>query len=66
MEASEFAKLSARLEKDDFDDFQDQNESIGILNIHYRLKLKFGTAYRLTITTKEGEGMRTELIIPKI
>lgn len=66
MEASEFAKLSARLEKDDFDDFQDQNESIGILNIHYRLKLKFGTAYRLSLTTKEGEGMRTELIIPKI
>ena len=66
METSEFEKLSAKLEKDDFDDFQDQNESIGILNIHYRLKLKFGAAYHLTITTKEGEGMRTELIIPRI
>ena len=66
METSEFEKLSAKLEKDDFDDFQDQNESIGILNIHYRLKLKFGAAYHLTITTREGEGMRTELIIPRI
>ena len=50
METSEFEKLSAKLEKDDFDDFQDQNESIGILNIHYRLKLKFGAAYHLTIS----------------
>lgn len=66
METSEFEKLSAKLKKDDFDDFQDQNESIGILNIHYRLKLKFGAAYHLTITTREGEGMRTELIIPRI
>lgn len=66
MEASEYAGLMARLDKEDFDDFQEQNESIGILNIHYRLKLKFGAAYQLTITTGEGQGMCTRLRIPKM
>lgn len=66
MEASEYARLMARLGKDDFDDFQEQNESIGILNIHYRLKLKFGDTYRLAITTGEGQGMCTRLRIPKV
>lgn len=66
MEPSEYAGLMARLDKEDFDDFQEQNESIGILNIHYRLKLKFGAAYQLTITTGEGQGMCTRLRIPKI
>lgn len=65
MEDADYRKLSALLEKDDFDDFQDQNESIGILNIHYRLKLKFGPLYRIRITTETGQGMKTELVIPK-
>ena len=47
MDAAEYAGLMARLDKEGIGDFQEQNESIGILNIHYRLKLIFGASYRL-------------------
>ncbi len=66
METEKYVGLMAHLDKEDIDDFQKQNESIGILNIHYRLKLKFGAAYRLSITTKEGQGMCTRLLVPRI
>ncbi|MCI9336039.1 MAG: histidine kinase [Lachnospiraceae bacterium] len=66
MKASEYASLMARLDQGTIADFQEQNESIGILNIHYRLKLKFADAYRLTITTRERQGMCTRLLIPRI
>ncbi len=66
MDAAEYAGLMARLDKEGIGDFQEQNESIGILNIHYRLKLIFGASYRLSITTGEGQGMCTRLLIPRI
>ena len=66
MDAAEYAGLMARLDKEGIGDFQEQNESIGILNIHYRLKLIFGSSYRLSITTGEGQGMCTRLLIPRI
>lgn len=52
--------LDSAIEKD----FQEQNQNIGIQNIHHRLRLKYGSEYRMEIHTAPEQGMRITLTIP--
>ena len=64
MEETEFENLLEKLQKDPGEDFQKQKNSIGIINIHDRLRLKYGEAYSIQIETAPGQGMRTILSLP--
>lgn len=45
-------------------DFKSKNDSIGILNIHHRMKLKYGDQYRISIDSAPEKGMCIMLTIP--
>lgn len=45
-------------------DFKSKNDSIGILNIHHRMKLKYGDQYRINIDSAPEKGMCIMLTIP--
>lgn len=64
MDEADYIQLMDTLNQEDIEDFREQNESIGILNIHHRLRLTFGDNYRISITTAPRKGMHTELTIP--
>jgi two-component system, LytTR family, sensor kinase len=40
------------------------NSGIGVSNVNERLKVLYGSAYRLSIESKPGEGTRTEIELP--
>lgn len=42
-----------------------QNDSIGLSNIHSRMKMLYGEAYGVTIMSEEGKGTRVSLTIPR-
>lgn len=65
MAEPDFQKLLYKLEKTAFDNLSSPHGSIGILNIHHRMKLKYGDAYTLQIQTAPGAGMTTCITIPK-
>lgn len=64
MNTEDYNALINMLNQDNIHDFTEKNESIGILNIHNRLRLKFGKHYKITLTTAPQEGMCTEITIP--
>lgn len=64
MSEKEYRCLIEKLDSDFQHDFQEQNDSIGILNIHHRLKLKYGSGYKMEICTASGQGMHTILTLP--
>lgn len=66
MEDEIYERLLEKLGKDPGGDFQEQNNSIGIINIYDRLRLKYGESCRLHISTAPDQGMRTVLVIPLI
>ena len=39
-------------------------QGIGVSNVNERLKVLFGSNYRMSIDSKPGEGTRTEIEIP--
>lgn len=65
MSEPDFHNLLLKLEATAFDDLSSTHNSIGILNIHHRMKLKYGDAYTLQLQTAPGAGMTTCITIPK-
>ena len=65
MEENAFRNLMEKLQGNPLGDFGEQNDSIGILNIHNRLRLKYGERYQIFIETAPGQGMGTVLILPE-
>ena len=64
MERDVYLELTNRLDRNPIGDFQDKSESIGILNIHNRLRLKYGDSYQIRIHSAPAQGMRIEIILP--
>lgn len=58
-------KLLDKLNSSSDNDFVSSGNGIGLLNIHSRLKLKYGSAYKLQILTNKEKGMATYITIPK-
>lgn len=48
----------------ELDSAGDYIESTGVVNIHRRLRLKFGKGYGLRIVNLESGGMRSEIVLP--
>ena len=46
------------------DEENDVIDSIGMKNVHQRLKLKYGDEYGLQVESEEGKGTTITLIIP--
>ncbi|MBC7961297.1 MAG: sensor histidine kinase [Vallitaleaceae bacterium] len=53
-------------DKLDRDVSQDDFESIGIQNVHHRLRLLFGEPYGLQIESSEGRGTAVKVVIPAL
>lgn len=66
MTQDEYYKLLEKLENQSAHNFKEKNQSIGLFNIHYRLKLKYGSDYSIHIDTAPNHGMCITLNIPKI
>jgi two-component system, sensor histidine kinase YesM len=65
---NQLAKITYYLNKDENYNNIDKNDriSIGLINIHNRIKLNFGKDYGLEIFSKENEGTKVVLNIPAI
>ena len=63
MDGGQLAAVRARLE--DGDEARRGGRSIGLANVHQRLKLYCGPAYGLRIASAPGEGTRVTLRIPR-
>lgn len=42
----------------------EENRGVGLVNVHRRIQLKYGTDYGLTVDSKEGEGTRMTITLP--
>ena len=42
------------------------NQGIGVSNINERLKLFFGSSYRMFIDSRPGQGTRIEIELPEV
>ncbi|WP_158661059.1 sensor histidine kinase [Bacillus kwashiorkori] len=59
--ANRLKEISVHLNSSD----ESELKSIGLKNIHHRLKLKHGESYGLTIESKENEGTIVSILLPK-
>lgn len=68
MEPGELAALQAKLNMQNADPAQNgqPGKSIGLSNIHNRLKLLFGEQYGITIESRSGQGTTVTLKLPQL
>lgn len=59
MSREEYSKLTAGMEKTDLTD-----ENIGLVNVNQRIRLFYGDAYGIHITSREGEGTEIMISLP--
>ncbi|MBQ7840485.1 MAG: sensor histidine kinase [Lachnospiraceae bacterium] len=64
MNDGEYHRLMEKLNTGFETNFQKQNQNIGVINIHRRLKLKYGSGYKMEIHTAPDRGMKTTLTLP--
>lgn len=66
IDLNKLKKLKVLLKSDlnELSKFDKENSSIGIINIHSRIKLKYGKQYGLEIDSVEGEGTTVNLVLP--
>ena len=57
-------KLNAALNSEAFSDIVQHTSHIGILNVNYRLKLRFGDQYQMHIKSSYGHGTSVVILIP--
>ncbi|MNW02429.1 hypothetical protein D3C71_1982100 [compost metagenome] len=68
MEPGELAALQAKLNMENAEPAQNgqPGKSIGLSNIHNRLKLLFGEQYGITIESRSGQGTTVTLKLPQL
>lgn len=59
MSLEEVEKLTDSMERTDL-----TNENIGLVNVNQRIRLFYGEAYRIRITSEEGEGTEIKITLP--
>ena len=66
MSAEKLAEIKAKLAQRTFEhtaDYQEQRQSIGIVNIHERFVLYFGDRYNINVESAEQKGVQYRITI---
>lgn len=62
--ADRLAQLEKMLDSQESDKYTDQGKHIGIMNVHSRLRLHYGSSCGLTLDSKAGAYTRVTFVIP--